>query len=425
MLGPSMSKIYGVSRFVMDGGERFCLVVDRETGLPLYYPNRYLTTQLRNRSVAFATLEAEASHLIVLLRFLDRRQIDLDERLVKRQFFQGHELDALRDFAQRKPNKVSSSVLSGSMITLDELEESFETVSKGTQYSRLTAIANFLGWYAKHLLARADQDVFGQIDRMCGQVKARRPKNKNRAENRRDRSLSDEQLDVLFEVIRPGSELNPFSQSVQRRNRLMILMLFHLGIRGGELLNIRIRDFNFNNNQLKIERRADDEHDPRTNEPNVKTLARLLPLGDVLVKELFDYIQQDRGKVRIKSDRHNDFLLLTHKQGPTKGQPISKSAYFKVMAVVRSVSPDLYSMSGHMLRHTWNRNFSERMDQMDEPPNEARQEQIRSYLMGWKEGSETAAIYNRRFVERKSHGAALKMQSEMGIRRPEVLSKDA
>ncbi|MDD4965507.1 site-specific integrase [Halothiobacillus sp.] len=420
-----MSKVYGVSRFIMDSGERYCLVVDRSTGLPLYYPNLYLTTQLRNRSVAFATVEAEASHLIVFLRFLDWRQIDLDERLFKGRFFQGHEIDALRDFTQRKPYRNASFNSPVLMFPLGEMKESFEFVSKGTQYSRLTAIAHFFGWYAKHLLNRAGKDVLDQIDRLCRQIKARRPKNKNRADNRRDRSLSDEQLDVLFEVTRPGTDLNPFSPSVQRRNRLIILMLFHLGIRGSELLNIRIRDIRFDKNQLKIERRADDEHDPRTNEPNVKTLERLLPLGGVLVKELHDYISQDRRKVRVPTDRHNDFLFLTHKQGPTKGKPISKSAYFKVMAVVRTVSPDLYAMSGHILRHTWNRKFSERMDAMDESPSEARQEQIRSYLMGWKDGSGTAAIYNRRFVEKKGHEAALKMQNSMGIRMPEGLKNDA
>ena len=417
-----MGKVYGVSRFIMDSGERFCLVVDRSTGLPLYYPNLYLTTQLRNRSVAFATLEAEASHLIVLLRFLDRRSIDLDERLFNGQFFHGHEIDALCDFTQKKLSKLPSSTPPGRMLTVDE---SFETVSKGAQYSRLTAIANFLGWYAKHRLDRGEEAVFDQINSLCEQIKARRPKNKNMAEKRRDRSLSDEQLDVLFEVIRPGSELNPFSESVQRRNRLMILVLFHLGIRGSELLNIRIRDIKFDKNQLEIERRSDDKHDPRTNEPNVKTQERTLPLGDVLVKELHEYIIHDRRTVRVLTDRDNDFLFLTHKQGPSKGQPISKSAYFKVIAVVRAISPDLYAMSGHMLRHTWNRKFSERMDALDVPPSEARQEQIRSFLMGWKEGSGTAAIYNRRFVKRKAHEAALKMQSDMGVRMPEVLRSDA
>ncbi|MDA4230638.1 tyrosine-type recombinase/integrase, partial [Escherichia coli] len=66
---------------------------------------------------------------------------------------------------------------------------------------------------------------------------------------------------------------------MQRRNRLMILLLFYLGIRGGELLNIRIQDIDFSANRIRIVRRADEQADSRTNEPNAKTRERLLPLA--------------------------------------------------------------------------------------------------------------------------------------------------
>lgn len=83
--------------------------------------------------------------------------------------------------------------------------------------------------------------------------------------------MNDVQLDTLFEVIKPGSDLNPFSIDVQRRNRLMILLLFYLGIRGGELLNIRIQDIDFSTNRIRIFRRADELADSRTNQPHAKT----------------------------------------------------------------------------------------------------------------------------------------------------------
>ncbi|MCC5812490.1 MAG: site-specific integrase [Ectothiorhodospiraceae bacterium] len=417
-----MDAAYGVSRFIMDSGERYCLVVDRSTGLPLYYPNLYLTTQLRNRSVAFATIEANASHLVVFLRFLDRRGIHLESRFLSKRFFAGFELDAIRDFTQRKAYKLSTTSVRGSVSSLGGLEESTDTVRTGTQYARLTAIASYLGWLGKHLLDDSEQDVGKKIDAMCGQIKARRPVKRGRDFGRGDRSLSDEQLDILFEVIRPGSELNPFVESVQRRNRLIVLLLFHLGLRAGELLNIRIRDLDFSKNQLRIVRRADEKDDVRIDEPNAKTLGRILPLGDALVKELHDYITKDRRKVS-KSSRH-DFLIVTHKAGPTCGHPMSKVGYRKLIAVVRAVSPQLYTMSGHMLRHTWNRMFSEKMDSMDLPLGEARQEQLRSFLMGWKEGSGTAATYNRRFIENKGQKASLEMQKSNGTRLPRRLNSD-
>ncbi|WP_262420567.1 hypothetical protein [Pantoea vagans] len=49
-----MEKIYGATNFVMDSGERYCMVVDRSYGLPEYFPNLFLTTQIRNRGDAFS-----------------------------------------------------------------------------------------------------------------------------------------------------------------------------------------------------------------------------------------------------------------------------------------------------------------------------------------------------------------------------------
>ena len=412
-----MPKVFGVSSFVMDSGERYCLVIDRSTDLPIYYPNLFLTTQLRNKSVAFSTIEAAAWNLVSLLRFIDRRGIDLERRLLKNDFLKTHELDALRDFCQRKWRKLSANSTSHSIFfSAEEIEDSLETVSNGTQYARLSTIGSYLRWLSMHLIVNPKADVVKQIETMELQVKERRPTKKGRNENVAEKSLDDSQIELLFEVIRPGSAANPFTLDVQRRNRLMILLLYHLGIRGGELLNIRIRDIDFSANHLDIVRRADERDDFRANEPNSKTLARKLPLSDLLAKELHGYISIDRRMTRNAT--RNDFLFVTHKEGKTVGHPISKAGYHKVIAVVRAVCPELYKLTGHKLRHTWNRMFSEKMDSMDIPPSEERQEQIRSYLNGWKPGSGTAATYNKRFIERKGQEAALSLQNSSGTRIP-------
>ena len=65
------------------------------------------------------------------------------------------------------------------------------------------------------------------------------------------------------------------------------------------------------------------------------------------------------------------------------------------------------------MRHKWNERYSDLMDSMDNPPSEARQEQMRSSAMGWAQGSGTAAIYNKRFVERKAFEAGIKLQEGM------------
>ena len=413
-----MEKNYGVTTFVMDSGERYCMVVDRATGLPMYYPTLFLTTQIRNRGNAFSTTLVAANNLLLLLRFLDSRGINLEQRFLSKDFFKPHELDALRDFAQRKQGKKPLMVPSNPWVE----DATIDTVDNGTQHSRLTTFANYLRWYAMHILKMPELDVVEQIKTMATQIKVRRPSKMSRNSTLQDRSLSDVQLDVLFELIQPGSASNPFSIDVQRRNRLMILLLFYLGIRGGELLNIRIQDIDFSTNRIRIVRRADERADSRTNEPNAKTRERLLPLAESLVQELHRYITQDRRKVQ--NAKKNDYLFVTYKRGPTVGNPISKGGYHKIFSVVRAVSPQLCAATGHSLRHTWNRKFSERMDAMDEQVSEERQEQVRSYLMGWREGSGTAATYNKRFIQQKGFEAALALQKGNGTRLPEDLNND-
>ena len=106
--------------FRSDSGERYCMVVDRASGLPMYYPTLFLTTQIRNKGNAFSTTLAAANNLVLLLRFLESRDINLEQRFLTKDFFKPHELDDLRDFAQRKQVRMPSKALSNPWLD-DEL----------------------------------------------------------------------------------------------------------------------------------------------------------------------------------------------------------------------------------------------------------------------------------------------------------------
>lgn len=418
-----MKKKYKISSFILDSGERYYQVVDYYSGLPEYYPNLFLTTQVRNRSKASSTLESAASHLVVLLRFLDRHNIVMEKRLLSGEFLREHELDALCDFTQHRFRSITLDTAPSPIFGFDEFDEVMaEPVQNGTQYARLTTAAHYIGWLSRHLLSDPSRRDVDRIDSLVRQIKERRPAKKGRTDDRLDKSLDEVQISALFEVIRLGSDLNPFSQALQRRNRVMILLLYHLGLRGGELLKIRISDIDIETNRITIVRRPDEMDDPRVDEPNAKTEGRILPVADSLMREVHDYITQDRR--RVPNARRNDFLFVIHKVGPTVGQPISKPSYYKVIAVVADVAPQLYAVTGHMLRHTWNYKFSEHMDSMDEPSSTAQQEACRSYLMGWKPGSGTATTYNERFTRRKGMEASLALQKSSPIRQPAELKND-
>lgn len=400
-----------IKSFMMKSGERYCLLLDRATGLPLYYPNLYVTTQVRNNSQSVAAMESALTGINVLLTFCDEREIDLSSRFLKREFLVLHELDAFRDYCQQNFAKAGKDSLEVVVPIARRLRHKpSPKAGLASEYMRLTHAAKYTEWLATVLLsATKDRQTTTEIAKMKKGLESRRPARKGRNQIAHEKGLDDEQVAILLEIIRPGSEFNPFDDpGVQVRNRLIVLLLLYLGIRGGELLNIRAADIDWSNNQIVIARRADEKTDTRVKQPLVKTLDRRIPMRDTLVEAIRDYITKYRNK--IPNARRHDYLLITHKSGPTQGNAMSRPAYNKIIKLIATAVPELFDMHGHDLRHTWNNEFSELMDRLDNPPTPEEQEKRRSYLQGWKEGSGTAATYTKRFVREKAIEASLMLQ---------------
>ncbi|MBA4709229.1 site-specific integrase [Aquitalea aquatica] len=417
-----MQKNYQIKSFVMLTGERYCLLIDRETGMPLYYPNLYVTTQVRNRSNSVASMESALSGINVLLRFCEEHQVDLEGRFMKCEYFAIHELDAIRDYCQQSFTRRAEDPRR-EVIPINSKGKPTRKTGLASEYVRLTHIAKYTAWLATILLTgEIERKTTLDIAKMKKGFESRRPSSKGRNQAGREQGLSREQEMALLEVIQPGYEHNPFEdQPTQIRNQLLILLLLYLGIRGGELLNIRVSDIDWSKNQIVIARRADAKIDPRRRQPLVKTLDRRLPMKDTLVRAIHHYIVQIRS--RVPGAKKHDYLFVTHKSGPTQGQPMSRSAFLKVIKLISSATPKLSGLHGHELRHTWNNRFSELMDARDDPPTPEEQEMQRSYLQGWKPGSGTAAIYTKRFTREKAIEASLKLQEGM-TRIPENLEYD-
>ncbi|EPM8702645.1 tyrosine-type recombinase/integrase [Escherichia coli] len=384
-----------INTFIMSSGERFCLVLDKKTGVPLFHPTLYITTQVRNQSDSISTVELVAGAISLFCNFLFDRNIDIEERLRTGKNLAIHEIDALRDYCERKVRLRKS---------LPYDIQKARLVNSATRHFRLTHIASYLSWLGERLNLKQSN-----TSEMVERIKQRRPKIKRRSRRyKQDRSLDEKQIASLLEITMPGSTLNPFKNNVQVRNRIVILILYSLGIRSGELLNIRITDINFRDSSLAIRRRADDKADPRIKQPLVKTQERKLSLSAPLVKELHNYITNIRR--HFKKSRKHEYLFVTHKSGPTQGMPLSSMAYHKIIDSIRNVAPEVNRLTGHKLRHTWNYEFSKKLDAMPDPISEAEQEEMRSSLMGWTQGSKTAQIYNRRFIVNKAQTVALALQ---------------
>jgi integrase len=243
-------------------------------------------------------------------------------------------------------------------------------------------------------------------------IKARRPKIKYRnSEGNVYKTIEEEDLDILLSVIDPQCEFNPFDMKVRQRNQLIVMILHSLGIRCGELLNLRVEDIDFASQMLFIRRRADSIEDIRVNQPLVKTLERNLPMSDELTRLIHSYITGER-KANIRKKKHG-YLFITHKQGQTRGDPLSVPSYHKIIYRLRSIDSGLSQLTGHKFRHTWNYLFSKLMDESTEHVSEEMQEKMRSNHMGWEPGSGTAQTYNRRFIVKESVKAALKLQDNI------------
>lgn len=413
-----MTPQYSVKSYVFENGERYCLLYKSNSDIPMFYPNLFITTQVRNRSLSFSTMEGYLNGLLVLYKFMDERNDNIESRFKTNNFLETHEIEALKDYCLNSFKKRTTTISSNSFFNLHEIQGSDDKASSQTQYTRLNAIAVFVEWLAKHMShSKSSQDVSFEIDRMVKNIDESRPNRKPVSYDDFEKSLNDDQTKLLFELFRPESELNPFSDmGTKVRNRVIFLLLYHLGIRRGELLNIKIEDFDFAKNHLKILRNADDRKDPRKHQPLVKTRDRVLTMKDTLSNEIFKYITEHRK--HVPGSKKTGFLFIVHKRGPSCGQPLTISGYIKVIEIVRNVSPLLYKVLGHLIRHDWNYRLSEHLDNLEKPPTEAEQEKLRSYLMGWKEGSGTAGIYNKRFIREKAQQASLHLQAN-NLRIPE------
>lgn len=418
-----MGKAWSVMKLVhtvFKNGERYPLLRG-EDGVPLWYPTLYATSQLRNAAKAPNTIVANLTAVRLLLIWCDEENIDIETHFSKGDFFTTQQVESLSRFLQTKVSELGANegqiqLVRNKESTRARLKYNINKVSANTQYLRLSYVADYLHWFACRVVERnkrhVDADSMALIKHMTDSLRARRPVRANDL-NKKRMGLEKEQRSELLALVTPSHESNPFSEDLKIRNELIVNLLYQLGVRQGELLSIRIRDIDFSKNEIVIPRRHDDPDDPRSDQPVAKTMDRRLPLSKELAELISNYIVGERRN--IKPARRHDFLLVVHKVGPYLGQPLSSRGLARVFKQIQDARPDSFSnLTPHLLRHTWNDRFSELAD--EKGIDEAREEKMRSYSMGWKEGSGTSAIYTRRHIEREAQKAALELQRSLKIR---------
>ena len=427
-----MVPVVTIKRF--SDGERVPMLMDA-SGLPLFYPTLYVTAQLRNAGLAVNTIRNRLADLTVLFRWEIVFSRDLLSEFKQGRFLDLSDIVSLRDFAKLDMRAVPEAAQAGAKTVHPPpalLEAhvspvaSSATVRGQQHYNRLSTIAEYLGFVASVVTQhkRSSTDV-SAIDKMVAVIRQHRPRGlaNKFSDDPHDKSPPSELIDRFMAVTAVDHPRNPFKdKSIRHRNAILFGLLRYTGMRRGELLSLRISDFDFGNEPLVwIRRTQDDQHDNRRYQPVAKTKERALPLPQFLADDIQNYVTNVRAT--IGPARRHPYLLVSHRKDKVYGQPLSQSALgSQIMARMRTVDPDFALIHPHSFRHHFNYELSVRIDNQNkkarqhpedsatQPISEAQEQDIRAFLNGHR-GKDSSAAYNRRRVREMADRAARELQS--------------
>lgn len=415
---------YAIRTTVFESGERMPILVDASTGLPMVDPCVYVCTEIRPNSGSAATIEQALRGVQFLLTFVGEREIDLSERFSVGRFLDLHELDdllrtaylpygggttfkAIRDANDPTPKVLS---LEQARMRSPRPKKSESTVSMSTVAIRLYYASTYLKWIghrtARQVCKTLDQkhDYLDLLHKFLSTLRARTPKARGYSSRV---GQSKNEKSELARVVDPACVDNPWhGDFVRDRNRLIVLWGMGTGLRRGELLGLRIKLLDFRRNTADIMRRPDDKKDPRTHQPNTKTRERGIGISEELAYLTHQHITKYRSKVR--GAQKHDFLFVA----TSTGRPLSLAGLSKVFRSIRQRHPSVgEALTSHVLRHTWNEEFSDVADHVGLTEDDERR--ARNHAMGWSEFSKSADHYLKRRTSCIATEASIRIQQSV------------
>jgi len=396
-----------MKHFIAQNGERFSQLYQIPSdGFPLFYPTAYCSRNLRTG----VTHSTQVDYLHAIKKLYEwaenyhqqstGKATDLHEKIVSRNFFTPYEIDSLVDFISIKKKAVNGESLVGSKIN-----------------TKLAVIAQYLSWYAEEVITDSNStEVQARIAKMESMITAKKGNTGSKAKGQQKmlaKKLDDDARKELLDLFNnPLKNVSRESNCGSRiRNVAELRILYETGMRVGELHSLRLSDYEMalggDPATLLINRYHDDVHDDRVNQPVAKTLERPIPISEELSNFIAYYKKDWRSKVPNVGFDDNDFLFVIHRKGDRQGKASTISNFNSGITALKKQRPILASIHPHLLRHDWNYRFSITAKELEY--SEAEECAIREFLMGWVEGSQSAALYNRRRIQEQAFAIGIKV----------------
>ena len=207
-------------------------------------------------------------------------------------------------------NKINYKIINKDQIRLylkylDELDYSKSTISR-----ILSALRHFYSYLIMQDVI--DTNIFKTI---------RNPKKDKKLPN----FLQSDELNKIFESIDTSTDLG-------LRNRLIFELLYATGLRVSELEELKIKDINFANKEIRVIGKGNKE--------------RITYYGEYAEKYLDEYLNTSR--LNLLKDKNTDYLLINN-----QGNHLSVRGIQEIVNKEVELASIKHHISPHVLRHTF------------------------------------------------------------------------
>jgi integrase len=405
---------FKIKSFIAQNGERFSQLYSDEEAFPLFYPTAFIARSVRLKT----TTETQKVYLEGIKRLCEwelENKINLECRFQRHKFLLPHEIDSLaRHLNSARRGRPG------------------ETISAGKGNTYVAYVAQYLEWLAYEVITDTNHpEVKNLIDtqrrRLSDKLIPKAGSRSAKTQQILEKHLSDKAREQLYALWD-----DPFVDIFRRDDRgsrlrtaVMLRILYETGMRRGELLSLKLKNFLESTGgepaRLVIEKNHHDEYDTRAYQPVAKTEGRIVPITVNTELQLLEYVGYYRADVPGVGFDDEDFIFVTHRTGRGQGKPLSISNADQALTSLKKTFPALGGTHFHLLRHDWNYRFSKAADEAKWDP--IKEMEVRRVLMGWSDNSEMPRLYNLRHLQEEASSIGLKVASD--TTRPAPPSEEA